>query len=813
MHLCGASGAALLATSLFATSDALACTATPVTRGGLPTVDIVCNTGDADVQPFATSYGGVVNSGTGIDTLTINGGSVVVTGLTTPPVQGTPFDLDPSAGVISMGDGDDIVIMRGGAIGTAAAPLGLDLGAGADRFTMSGGTISGSVFGLGGGNTYTVSGGRIDGSIFAGSQDDTVNISGAAFIHGNFDIGPDAVGLEDGDDTFTMTGGTLVGAVSGGNGDDLIFISGGSVGSVDAGAGDNDVVISGGTVVGNVNADHLTLTGGTIGGDITGISENTLFIDDAASPAPIVLTNGATISGIGAGGNAQIFNTDLGAGGAKTLVFSNFQSVSLDNSTLGFGTGAQGIGLLALANGSTLYAFGNVNMGGGNVTVTNSTLTMLNGIAGNTFTVGGITFSNGTLGLDVNQRTLQADQVVANTFGGTGVFNIALIGTPVFSQPTDIPIVTTTGGPITGSFTAQGLPGSQASLFTYQVLPGGAGGFVLRITPANFGLALTPQNALDVSTIQTALDALDGINDDAIEYVLGLANGAKRIQIADNFGVFASGQFAHTEHDGFEVTSGPLTADGPSFDANDFSAAISIDFDAARHFGFDKEYGLNLGLFGGYASTDVQLDSLLGFDVVGDANNKSGMFGAYGLLRREYTYALLSGIAFLGESEVSNGFLASDGDYSTEGYAITGSVGHIFALSDDVRFDARGGLLGVAFNGGDYADSNNNQFGGSQISFGAIKLEPGIYMDRPLENGMIFSPYARAELQQRFGYSNTATIDTREVSFDDADFSAALSTGFNLKMSKTATMSSEVRGKLSSDSWTVAGKIGLKVAF
>jgi len=82
-----------------------------------------------------------------------------------------------------------------------------------------------------------------------------------------------------------------------------------------------------------------------------------------------------------------------------------------------------------------------------------------------------------------------------------------------------------------------------------------------------------------------------------------------------------------------------------------------------------------------------------------------------------------------------------------------------------------------------------------------------------MENGMTFSPYARAELQQRFGYENTAGIDGLPIYFDDADFSAALSTGFNLKMSARATMSGEVRGKVSSDSTTLAGKLGLKMAF
>ena len=168
---------------------------------------------------------------------------------------------------------------------------------------------------------------------------------------------------------------------------------------------------------------------------------------------------------------------------------------------------------------------------------------------------------------------------------------------------------------------------------------------------------------------------------------------------------------------------------------------------------------------------------------------------------------------FIGETDVFNGVLNTTGSYDTEGYAVTGSVGHIFVLDNDLRFDLRGGLLGVTFTGSDYVDSGGNQFGETEISFGAIKFEPGIYKDMQLDNGMVFSPYARADLQQRFGYENTSSIDGVEIDFDDADFSAALSTGFNLKMTQTATMSGEVRGKLSADSATLAGKLGLKVQF
>ncbi len=807
--LYGASALGVTAISMLSTSQANACQAIATTRAGIPVVDIVCAPGDAPVAPFQTSH--AASAGNGADFFTMTGGSIVA-GAPAPPPVNSGGTLDPSVppDYIDFLDGDDVLVISGGTIGSAANRINIFLGGGADRVTMSGGTIYGYIFGQGGANVFDISGGTINGTLLAGSQNNLVSISGTAFI-GQSPGEVDSVGLEDGSDRFVMTGGRLTGAVSGGDGDDIIIINGGSIGGFVAGnVGEDRIFILDGTIQQGVEGDSVYIAGGTINGDITGITGNTLIIDDSAAPAPINLQNGATISGAGVGGTAIIQNTDLAAGGAKTLFFTNFTSVTTSNATLGLGSGVQGIGVLTANAGSTIFAFGAVNMAASAVNLNSSTLTLANGFAGDTFTVGGIAFNAGVLGLDVNQRTLQADRINAAAFTGNGIINISLLGTPVFTQQTDIPIVF---APVAGTFVAQGLPGSQASLFTYELLPGPGGGLIVRATPANFGFALAPQNALDVSTIETVLDALFGLNDDVIETILGLANGANRVQLADNFGVFASGQFAHTEHDGFEITSGPLTADGPSFGANDFSAAISIDFDAAKHWGFDKEYGLNLGLFAGYASTDVKLHEFFGFDNVGDAFNQSAMLGGYGLFRREYTYALVSGVAFLGESDIFNGILNSNGDYGTEGYAITGSVGRIFMLSDTLRFDARGGLLGVIFQGDDYVDSNGNNFGGSEISFGALKLEPGIYMDRQLENGMTFSPYARADLQMRFGYENTASIDTREVKFDDSDFSAALSTGFNLKMTKSATMSGEVRGKLSADAWTVGGKLGLKVAF
>ena len=313
------------------------------------------------------------------------------------------------------------------------------------------------------------------------------------------------------------------------------------------------------------------------------------------------------------------------------------------------------------------------------------------------------------------------------------------------------------------------------------------------------------------AVVDTSLDALLDIVDDAIESDVGLANGAPQAQ-STPFGVFASGQFAHTEHYGFTVSRGPIVTTEPDFDVDEFSAAVSVDFNAAKHFGFDNEHGLNLGLFGGYASAKVEANALGFFSPNGEATNRSGMFGGYGLYRRGTNYVLVAASAFLGNTDVDSTGLGS-GTYDTQGYAITGSIGHIFNLTDRVRFDLRGGLLGVSFTGDEYTDSSGASYGKSRLSFGAIKFEPGVYADYQLGNGMVISPYARADLQQRFGYSNTASISGVESNFEDADFSAALSAGFNLKMSQSTTVSSEIRGKWSQDSSTVSGKLGVKIAF
>lgn len=757
--------------------------------------------------------------------------------------------LDERIDRIEMLGGNDTVNVTSGAVGEAGATVSIYLGEGADTFAMSGGTVFGDVHGGdfttsiddadnftvkggsitgflagdAGDDAISVSGGTVGGSVFGGAGNDTLTVDGGS-VAGN-------VSGDDGDDRITVSSGSVGGSVNGGAGVDNIVVSGGSVGAnVSGDEGDDQVTVSGGTVGGNVTggdgvdslvvsggringnieSESITLNGGSIGGDISGISGNTLTIN--GSSTPLDLRNGVVISGTNAVG--VITNEDLGLGGARTQFFTGFSSVTLDRSSIGFGTGTNGIGLLNLTNGSTLFVRGNAGLPG-TLNLSSSAINMIDGAADDVLTLGGIVINNGLIGIDLNQQTLQADQLVTGAFSATGANTILvnLLGTPDFAGTTDIPVILTSTPIAPGTFAVQGAPGTPASLFTYEVVAGANGGLFIRASPGNFGVAVATQSAVDVGIVDVAVDTLYDINDDAIAADLGLTGGKPMVPLSDTFGVFATGQWAHVEHDGFTITNSDIVGVGPAFDADDFSAAISFDFNAAKHFGFDDRYGLNVGVFAGYASTDIGLGSFQGFDRVGNADNSSGMFGGYGLFRQGQDYLLVSMSGFLGETDITNDILNSTGNYDTKGFVATGSFGHIFNLTDRVRLDLRGGLLAVDFKGGDYVDSGGNQFGESEISFGAFKFEPGVYADYQLDNGMIISPYGRADFQQRFGYTNTAIIDTRKIQFDDADFSAALSAGFNLKMNQRSTMSAEIRGKVSDDSSAFGGKLGFKVAF
>jgi hypothetical protein len=781
-----------------------------------------------------TVAGGTINGGIdaagGSDTVTIGGGSI--------------------RDGVNVGGGDNTISMTGGTVGQALFASG-----GANTFNLSGGTIGGTsgggVFGGAGVERINISGNVVvNGQIAPGDGDDIITIAGGtvtSFIVGG--AGNDTVtisggtmngyiDLNDGNDTLTMTGGTLNNHIegNGGNdtitiaggfirdfvygnqGDDIINVSGGTVGgNVDGGDGTDRITVSGGTIRGNVIGETVHLNGGTIDGDILGLSANTLVINSGSA---LTLRNGVLFSGTNAVGT--ITGSDLARSSApgvfQNQVFAGFQSLTLSGSTLGFASGPQGIANLFVNNGSTLYAAGNVNLQG-NLSVVNATVDMLNNSPTDVLNVANLTLNNATIRIDANQQAGLADEIAnAGTLAasGTNVFFVNLIGTPVLNATSILPISPVTGETVdpnataSQNFVVQGINNTTGALFTYDVIFGSDGGVYLRSRNADFVSPQAMKVAIDYTPVETATNALYDILADAIAGNSGLGQSNRQ---GSAFGVYASGQLAQTRHDGFRISNSTFSGVGPSFQANEFSLAGSVELNAAEYFGFDKSIGLDIGAFGGYARSDVTLDPTSVFANLGDASNNSAMFGGYSLLRKGTTYGLVAATTFFGSTDINNRVLQATGSYDTLGYAVAGTVGHVFALSDVWRFDLRGGVMGVTFRGDAFTDSGGTAFGKSELSFGAFKFEPGFFAQYVLEDGKVLSPYIRTEFQQRFAYSNKGSIDGVGFEFDDADFSAAVAAGVNYKISDMSTLSTELRGKLSADSSTFSGKLGYKARF
>ena len=167
---------------------------------------------------------------------------------------------------------------------------------------------------------------------------------------------------------------------------------------------------------------------------------------------------------------------------------------------------------------------------------------------------------------------------------------------------------------------------------------------------------------------------------------------------------------------------------------------------------------------------------------------------------------------FVGDTEIDNSVLATDGLYQTTGYAVTGSAGRIFAVTERIRADIRIGGVYTKFFGDDFTDSAGNRFGSSEISFGSVRFEPGVFTSLQLGDYAV-SPYLRGQISQRIGYNNEANIQGQDFSFDDADLSFGLQLGTNVTLTEKLTLKAEVAGRTSEDSSQFTGKLGLKYKF
>jgi opacity protein-like surface antigen len=459
--------------------------------------------------------------------------------------------------------------------------------------------------------------------------------------------------------------------------------------------------------------------------------------------------------------------------------------------------------------------------GRGRVNFTGSTIDMQNGVAGDVLRVSRARFDASTLALDVDLADELSDRIDANAVIIEGRNTLALemlddavpSGTRLFAiLPVDGEIRPLPGGAPDDAFVVDALDFPLVG----RVLTGSQGGLYLEVAPdIEVLVAGEPTAPSNASTAAAFLTTIDDFSSQTLNYFLDQASVSRTGgQISETFGVFAVGRAGYLDHDGFEVSGPGGTEAGAPFTANDFSLIGSVEVDVAKWRDL-PDYLLKVGLFGGYASTDVDVDgtTVAGVPLRGSSGeNDSGMFGGYVILAKGQTYGLASLTGFWGKTDVTNDDLDSDGSYDTSGYGLTLTAGRQTPLNERYTLDLRGSVGYLSFTGDGFTDNQGFEYGDSEVSFGYVKLQPGISAAVPFRDQTL-RPYLRAELAQRIDYQNTSTFQGEEFSFQDNDFSAAAMLGTDYAVRGNLTLSGEIAGYTSGDFNAVTAKIGLKYLF
>jgi len=511
-------------------------------------------------------------------------------------------------------------------------------------------------------------------------------------------------------------------------------------------------------------------------------------------------------------------------------------NVIIDNSTVSLPAQTYSFDSLTVRNGSTVNwgigsgSFRTQTNTFGTLNISNSTFSFINGQTGDRLEIGNLTLNNAIFGTDINAAAGTGDQLIVNgdvTLTGSASLNVNSTDGTLISQTVIIPL-----GPVAGEVapTANTATTSlfnvtttdTAGLNTYQLAFGSGGGVYLVVTPNQTAHAhsLTPKIAIDSrppNVVSREVSSLTGDAIDAAMETAGDTDSRAGGQITPLFGIFASGNAGRLLHDGFDVSSSGGTIAGPDFTANEFSTLISLEYDIAKGFDLGGPVNAKAGLFGGLATTDVDVGTSafltgLGFGRGGSAQNRSGIFGGYGLASHGTNYALLAGTGFFGTTDTRNDVYGSVGSYGTRGYAISGSIGKILSLGKNTKLDLRSSALWAQFFGDAHVDSQRNSFGSSEVSFGALKFQPGVFTNVAVGD-VVLQPFVRGELATRLGYENSARVLGTNFDFEDSDLSGTISSGVTAKVSSNISLKAEGAWKYSGDLNSITGKLGLKIRF
>jgi filamentous hemagglutinin family protein len=620
----------------FTVTSANGGTATGV-AGGFTNVESLV--GNADTDSFTLNGGtldGSIDGGAGIDTLNADNvaNTFMVTGTNNGMVTGVAggfTNIENISGgtntdTVGGTTGNDSFVIDGVDQVTVAGITfsnieNLDGKAGDDNFSLSGGTLSGSIVGgadndtLTGDNvtnTFTVTGtnsGTATGvtggfstveNLTGNAQADSFTFSDAGSLSGAVDGqgGTDTLTGDSDGNSFTITGtnsGTLTGKTSGwsnvenlvgGNGVDTFTVSGGVVASVDGAGGTSDLLTGDNTVntwtltgsdQGNVNNANGTIAFSNLE-NLTGGNLQDSFL----------FTNGDSLTGTLSGGDPTTNPGDIlsviGNGTTDTALFT--PSTTMGNGVVNFSgsninfTGLESIDLSSLLT-ATLSPAGAVD----NLTLANSTSFISGGTQA-------IRVSGSTAGTTIPTVALFDNTTVTiDTTAAAGTDTITITNANNAHNNTNLTIntgTTETGDSISinGDATVTG----QASFTTGGTITNGGGTLTANTAKLDSGAGVGTGTTLIATTVNTlaaqattsggvfirntaalTIDTVDGLSDlttNAGTIVVKTGSGSITVNDGangDNVGISAGGTnnvLVQTEGAGSDITLNVGTTSG-----------------------------------------------------------------------------------------------------------------------------------------------------------------------------------------------------------------------------------------------------------
>jgi hypothetical protein len=273
-----------------------------------------------------------------------------------------------------------------------------------------------------------------------------------------------------------------------------------------------------------------------------------------------------------------------------------------------------------------------------------------------------------------------------------------------------------------------------------------------------------------------------------------------------------------------------------SYRENGGGGGISGTYDASRFVGPNQHLWFN-GAFD-YTSSSTNFGGVGAGSTI-NSNNYS--FTGTGLYSNYNTYLALTGSYQFGNNSEFNSSDSSTGSYSSDGYFIDATIGHVFWLLNTmsqpttsrmaVKAPPRtsdGYAIGLDLSGHlgyesdvakGFTDSAGFVFGDERVQGGETGLKAKLFATVQ-NNGLIWTPYVTGTVDWRFNYSHIsnfpgqAALATGDaVTFADATTFYGAKLGFDVKMTNGWVIGANGFYDRSSDTEIVGGKAYVKIPF